>query len=65
MKKTPQRLRQDAAHLRKLAGDMIAKAEQFELDAQRLEEEQEAAEEAKKELVALYFAWSRRVRMAH
>lgn len=65
MKKTPATLRADAAHMRKLAADMLVKAEQCELDAQRMEEEREAREEANKMLVEMFFAYRRQLRTAH
>jgi hypothetical protein len=65
MKKTPASLRAEAVTLRRFASEAVVKAEQFELDAQRLEEEQEAREEANKMLVELFFAYRRQLRAAH
>jgi len=64
-KKTPTKLRADAKDMRELAASMLVKAEQFELDAQRLDEEAEAQQAANVELVKLWFDWRRRIVRAH
>lgn len=65
MKKTPSKLRAEAATLRRYASEAVVKAEQFELDAQRLDEEQEAREAANAELSKMFFAYARKLRVCH
>lgn len=69
MKKTPDQLLAEAASIRENCARMLVHADQLELDAKRLAEEQRERDEAKAaanaELVKQWFRYSARLRMAH
>ena len=64
-RKTPQSLRADAAHLRKLAANALVQAEGFEREAVLLEEREEAKAVARGEIVRQWFDYVRKVRVCH
>jgi hypothetical protein len=64
-KKTPAKLRADAANIRKNAAQALVHADRLEREAEHLEEQEAAKQEANRLLAESYFAWRRRLAAAH
>lgn len=64
-RKTPEQLRGDARVIRYDCARMLMKAEEFEREAEKIEEQQAAQEEANRATAVMWFEWKRRLVRAH